>query len=492
VRVILQAQYTFDTEIKKVVEWGGPWDEQRDWLSALALEMMQGGQTGAVLPEERVREILKDIVPKEDINKFIEAVRLRGGLFEERTELFQFIHLTFQEFLAARGLAKLRKDGLVGLEKRVTDPWWRETLLLISGFALTDHPPFGRDYLEWLSSLVGDGQIQLAGLELAGTALLEIEKPREDVRCRQAERLVLGLTDGKLITPAILRARSGDTLERLGDPRFRVDSWYLPNEPLLGFVEILAGRFWMGSDSKDKEALEREKPRHELELPTYYMARYPITVAQFKVFMEDKKYKTFDSKFLEGLLNYPVVNVTWYEALEYCCWLDEKLHKQEGIPEALRALLKNNPSLHVILPSEAEWEKAARGTDGRKYPWGEEFDPEKTNTEEAKIGRISAVGCFPDGTSPYGLLDTSGNVWEWTRSLWGKDLGKPPYDYPYSKKQKEREALKAANNVLRVLRGGSFVNIASLARCAYRHWSDPNYGYNVGFRVALSPFPYEL
>lgn len=153
VRVILQAQYIQDDPARKeLVEWGGSWEEQRDWLSTLAYEMQRGGQAAAAVTEERLREILKPIVPAPNLEKFIEAVRMRGGLFDERAELFQFTHLTFQEFLAARLLAKQRKEALSGLGEHIPNPWWRETLLLLYGFAQADFPPFAQEYLEWLST----------------------------------------------------------------------------------------------------------------------------------------------------------------------------------------------------------------------------------------------------------------------------------------------------------------------------------------------------
>jgi hypothetical protein len=134
-----------------------------------------------------------------------------------------------------------------------------------------DHPPFAREYLEWLSTQTGNSAHLLAGLELAGAALLELERPDPEVRRHQAERLLRALRDPDVHPSGSQRIRTGDTLARLGDPRFRDDAWYLPDEPLLGFVEIPAGAFWMGSTQRDQLAYDDEKPRHRVTLPRYYI-----------------------------------------------------------------------------------------------------------------------------------------------------------------------------------------------------------------------------
>ena len=145
--------------------------------------------------------------------------------------------------------------------------------------------------------------------------------------------------------------------------------------------------------------------------------------------------------------------------MAYCRWLSEVT----GMP--------------YRLPSEAEWEKASRGKDGRIYPWGNEWDKSRCNSEEAYRGGTTPVGAYPQGVSPYGLWDMAGNVREWTRSL--------PYVYPYDPRDgREDEDAKGG----RVLRGGSFGDSRRLVRCTFRGafvFRKLLRGYN-GFRVVVS------
>jgi formylglycine-generating enzyme required for sulfatase activity len=312
--------------------------------------------------------------------------------------------------------------------------------------------------------------------QLAGESLLEIgmigvrrEETGQAMLARVQDWLIAAMRADDVLEPKE-RAEAGDVLAKLGDPRFREDAWYLPDEPLLGFVEVPEGPFPMGDGSD----------QHELTLPTYYIARCPVTVAQFRAFVEDSGYEPRDSDSLRGVDNHPVVNVTWYEALAYCDWLTQKLREWVETPEPLATLLREDGWV-VTLPSEAEWEKAARGgEDKRRYPWDKETDPNRANYGDTGIGSTSAVGCFPGGASPYGIEDLSGNVWEWTRSLY--------QDYPYDPAD-GRENLEAGNDVSRVLRGGSFDFTAGYVRCAARFWSNPyNRIGDVGFRVVVAPF----
>ena len=253
-----------------------------------------------------------------------------------------------------------------------------------------------------------------------------------------------------------------------------------PFEPEM--ILIPAGEFLMGSDpEKDKQAKDDELPQHTLYLPDYAMAKTPVTNAQYAAFVQATGYAPpVHWKFLlwkrqrppRGRANHPVVNVSWRDARAYCRWLSEVTGKP------------------YRLPSEAEWEKGARGTDGRIYPWGNVWDAGRCNTnEEREKEGTTPVEAFPQSASPYGLLDMVGNVWEWTRSLWGVALSKPKFKYPYDPAD-GRENAMAGDAVRRVLRGVSFYNDRQSARCACRYrYSPRNRFVSVGFRVVIFPHP---
>ncbi len=251
-------------------------------------------------------------------------------------------------------------------------------------------------------------------------------------------------------------------------------------------LRIPAGWFLMGSADSDQQAWSDEKPQHRLYLPEYWIGRYPVTNAQFAAFVRSTGYRTSSEKSssdftwqhpkgknsdLSGRDNHPVRYLSWRDALEYCRWLTEAT------------------GVKYSLPSEAEWEKAARSADadGRIYPWGNTWDAKRCNTSESGKGDTTPVGHYsPGGDSPYGCADMAGNVWEWTRSLWGKGWDEPEFKYPYNPDD-GREKLDAPDNFPRVLRGGSFYDDFRYARCSYRNWYAPLswYGY-FGFRVGVS------
>ena len=269
----------------------------------------------------------------------------------------------------------------------------------------------------------------------------------------------------------------------------------LPFEPQL--VTIPAGPFLMGTPESDIEALaklagvevdiiRREVPQHDVTLDEYAIARYPITNAEFGRFIQDGGYTESDywtdtgwrRKVEKGWTqprywdddqwntgSQPVVGVSWYEAAAYCRWLSEKSGKS------------------YRLPTEAEWEKAARGTDGRRYPWGDEWDPARCNNKQSGPGKTTPVGEYPKGASPYGVEELVGQVWEWCTTKYAEYRYRP---------DDERE--DEAGDDTRVLRGGSWYESdpAGVCRCGYRGGHSPEFwDHNGGFRCvrALSSAP---
>ena len=426
--------------------------------------------------------------------RIVDLMKLRAGLLLERQPgVFTFPHRTFQEYLAGAHLASQNNFARCAVELTPQKALWREVILYAVGKLV-----YVAEDLDKPLALVAelcpekgiDTDLAWGQAWLAGDVLQEIGVNRvsdsafgRDLLCRVQSRLTDLIEKGKLAPRE--RNHAGNTLSTLGDPRFTPDLWHLPADETLGFTLIPAGKFTMGNNDRDDE-----KPQHEVTLPDFWMARYPVTVTQFRAFTEATKY-SFEYWQYNHIATHPVVAVTWYEALKYTQWLDKELrqHAEKQVKSGVKNPLWQGLAegkLHITLPSEAEWEKAARGTDGRIHPWQGGFDPDKANTSETKIGDPSVVGCFPAGASPYGLLDMSGNVWEWTRSLWGKDWDKPSYKYPYNPKDGERENLKAEKEILRVLRGGSFVGVASGARCAFRVGHLPvSGGRPRGFRVVV-------
>ncbi|MGH7601471.1 MAG: SUMF1/EgtB/PvdO family nonheme iron enzyme, partial [bacterium] len=423
-------------------------------LWQLAFEAHQQGKTTnnvafdatsealADISEWQLEKKLAELHPEQShdwARQLIETMKHRAGLILERVpEVYTFPHRTFQEYLAGAHLSTQADFAKQVSRLMAEGAFWREVVLLAVGRLVylsgdTDKPLALAG--ELCPQQISDNDSAWRNAWLAGEVLVEMGLNRvedtnlgRDFANRVRQRLVELIKKHRLT--AVERAAAGNALARLGDPRFNSDAWFLPDEPLLGFVEIPAGEFLMGSDKKkDSQAFDDELKQHKITLPLYHIARYPVTVAQFQSFVNESGYKPEYPECLDGLPNHPVVNVTWYEALKYCEWLTAQLRAWEGTPEPFASLLKKD-NWRVTLPSEAEWEKAARGADGRIYPWGNEADANRANYVDTGIGATSAVGCFPDGKSPYGCEEMSGNVLEWTRSLWE--------DYPYPSDAKER------------------------------------------------------
>ena len=279
-------------------------------------------------------------------------------------------------------------------------------------------------------------------------------------------------------TPDERAAGVAASLELPGEvPGLRADAWFLPDEPLLGFVEIPEGPFTMGSDpAVDPLAFDVERwsdavRQGSVDLAAYYIGRYEVTVAQYAAFVRATGYRVVDESALRGDWRQPVTGVSWTDALAYARWLDATLGTWQDTPPQLARRLAQG--WEVRLPDEAQWEKAARGSDGRIWPWGNEPRRDRANFG----GRAPApIGSFECAECPYALADMAGNVWEWTRSPY-----RPyPFDRSASRVDLETEALW-------VMRGGSFSDGEQNVRAAVRGGADPGARRPfIGFRLVIS------
>ena len=257
---------------------------------------------------------------------------------------------------------------------------------------------------------------------------------------------------------------------------FLTDAWFLPDDDMLGFVEIPAGSFIMGSNPViDRLAYENERwsdlsRQGTVDLPAFYISRFETTVAQFFTFAEDTGMSVNHiGEDVPG--NYPITGITWPEALAYGRWLERRLRESSITPQSIQQLLNNGG--RVTLPSEAEWEKAARGTDGRVFTWGSQ---PQTGFSNFNANVISPVGSFSCASCAHGLSDMAGNVWEFTRS--------PLQDYPYDLAD---DVDDLAEDALYVMRGGSYAEAINNVRTAVRGAVDPGVrNETIGFRLVIS------
>ena len=241
----------------------------------------------------------------------------------------------------------------------------------------------------------------------------------------------------------------------------------------LELIRIPGGEFLMGSDEDlDMNSIDREYPLHPVYLPDFFIGKYLITNLQYDVFLKSSNYQK-PPDWDEATANtskgeYPVINVSWYDAMAFCEWMSEKTKKS------------------ISIPSEAEWEKASRGINGRIYPWGNKWDNSFCNTNASETLGPTQVGRYsPRGDSPFGCSDMAGNIWEWTCSNWGENPITPQFMYPYDPND-GRENIDAPNNMLRIVRGGAWCHEPKRARCAFRGRYFPDVKLNRrGFRVVL-------
>ncbi|MEE8523431.1 MAG: SUMF1/EgtB/PvdO family nonheme iron enzyme [Thermoanaerobaculia bacterium] len=473
-------------------------------------------------------------------NQLLGYLQDRAGLLINRREgIYAFPHRSFQEYLAASHLGSLPEPGEEIRRHVFENPrWWREVALLAVNRAKRGGLGNAVGILGTLQPSAPDGGEVAAeawhAAVVCGHAVLELrlpqmlkKRPHYAAIVDRARAWLAALVEGGHLS-AKDRAEAGDLLGRLGDPRPGVDAVTQDGVTLpdLGWLEVPAGSFTMGSADGDEFGKDWERPAHEVELPRFWISRHPVTNAQFRPFVDGGGYAergywteagwrwrqgaepdlSFYSDFPEETrqaiadwfagrpaekrdrpffwndprragANRPVIGVTWYEAVAFMRWL-EKHYLEAGKVPGLPA--ESAAGAEVKLPSEAQWEKAARGSDGRLWPWQGGFEPGCCNTSETELGETCAVGIFPGGRSPSGADDMAGNVLEWTTTVWDQER----FAYPYSDVDGRGEI---EGNLPRVIRGGSYYYNKEDARCAARGWFDPGYFFfNLGFRCVLS------
>ncbi|MCH7749395.1 MAG: formylglycine-generating enzyme family protein, partial [Acidobacteria bacterium] len=252
-----------------------------------------------------------------------------------------------------------------------------------------------------------------------------------------------------------------DLLVHLGSPPVAAVRPVAPPTPsdigaLGSWVEIPGGTFQMGSPD-----FEDAKPVHTARLSSFEVSRYPVTNAEYARYVSEHEVRPpshwTDGKIPDGLDRHPVVNVSWDSARDYCTWLTTT---REGT---------------ATLPTEAQWEYAAAGSRGGRYPWGDANPTDKHANFENSVGATTPVGSYPKGATPEGVHDLADNVWEWCSDWHGS------YD---AAEQTDPRGPQTGNG--RVLRGGAFRSDPDALRCAYRVGNLPEYAYyGIGFRCVV-------
>ncbi|KAF0106561.1 MAG: hypothetical protein FD146_2469 [Anaerolineaceae bacterium] len=533
VEVLLTEVLHKGQEAKGLAQWGGlDWETRRDHLAYIAFELHER-KLDSMLENDLVDLLWKRFGTDEDAARksachFLRSLAERGGLLEAMDDHFGFYtHATFREFLAGRYLAEEKNNEWEKfLLAHLENDQWDEAIRLAAGYLAIKGQGQANRFVRTLAGLGKNDDPRARALTLAGLALSDLRPERilpETKESVPPAMLDLLIANPPRVKPR-LRHRLGLALGMAGDPRFApllVGEGPGVRAILPEMVKVKAGPFRMGASPEDEAQLKKqkaniyggEKPAHLVTLSEYQIGKYPLTNAEFRLFWEAKGYENEDywskdgwrwrtgewesglsaysestqhdiRRWLErrppeqrnqpffwddarwNVSNLPVVGVSWFEAEAYCNWL--------------KALTGKG----YRLPTEAEWEKAARGPKGNLWPWGNAWDVEKCNNgeEKGRLEQTSSVGMYPHGESPCGALDMAGNVWEWCTDWHAEDT--------YEK----RAGSSVVNprgpetGTWRVGRGGSWLFDRSYARCACRSRFIPvDFSDFIGFRLVLSP-----
>jgi formylglycine-generating enzyme required for sulfatase activity len=494
-------------------------------LGPLALWMHESRPGLGLVSQELVHERLANVYASKNhanadelAHQFLADVREYSGILVERApDSYGFVHLGFQEYLAATAIVSFGQNDIQPiveyLKSKLSESLWREVIRLAVAYmgVVQKRDEAATALIEQLADGASPRGLVVLGFAAADSL-------PGGVSFEAAERLASLLAANVLpcASDIVDRVDAGRVLAYLGDPR--TGALITSEMPL---CKVSAGRFVMGDGDQT----------YDSSLDEFWISKYPVTTAQFQEFVDDGGYREASYWSNAGwswrletksdrpislqepfrCLNHPRVGVTWYEAMAYASWL-ERRYAITG--------------WRLSLPNEPEWEKAARGGTElpveieerrltelhqvvpqppsgtianphrtRKYPWGDAFTTNYAATGFAGITSTVAVGCFPESASPYGVNDLIGNVWEWLRSAWGQDLWKPEFLYPYDASD-GRETLDVGDDVLRIVRGGSYLaggpqhsEDERHLSCSYRTRNAPDGRHlNHGFRIVAIPW----
>jgi formylglycine-generating enzyme required for sulfatase activity len=448
-------------------------------LQTIALAMQNHPDGRQVeIPRRQAAEVIAghdSVNPLSDVDeadRFLAAEELDSGIVVARGDNLRFWHLSFQEYLAARALGALleseQKKLLLKDRKKLLSTEWRETVLLFGGILHRHGPQKVQAMLETILETQGPNaplaqQAQTVGLVGAiQRDLTSFQFRFQHSRYDEILQRVMTLfePEGAMKIPLEARLEAADALGQAGDPRLGINA----------FVLFPGGVFLIGVQAEDSAApgydpcaLPHEGPPRQVDIPAVRIAVFPVTVGEYERFVVDwgyeqaglweaggfgrwKRPEQWDNQLRYP--NRPVVGVSWYEAMAYCRWCGEE----------------------VQLPTEVQWERAARGESGRLFPWGQEPpDDSRLHFHKDGIVHVIPVGFYPLGKTPEGLLDMAGNVFEWCRDEWPRPSQTPPSDPS------------------RAVRGGSYRSVTLFVRAAFRgHYMAATRKDFIGFRVCRS------
>lgn len=429
------------------------------------------------------------------LGAILDGLYLRSGLMgqaDTQAAGLDFIHRSFLEYFAGIHLASaFDGDNFHQTVKRLgaAGAAWRYVIQFAAGYLYAENASRYKAktmLAELCPQAEPDSQDDWRRIHRAAVALVEMDlNPGADEQARMTKERIHQRME-KLIGDGHLSLVERD------------ETASLLNKPLLGdrrpgierpqWIQVRRGPFMIGSDPGDKEADEDEyhQPREIVMPHDYLIARFPVTVAQYRAFLEEEPEHEPDDWATQSVqANHPVTGISWYQAVAWCQWATRQLPRWMATDKFLAEFVADRKVV-IRLPTEAEWEYAARGAHGCRYPWGNQGWDESKASLQLTLSDVTAVGLFPRGRTSHehaGIDDLSGNVWEWTLSKFES--------YPYSRGR--GKAIKPKRNAIddsddtRVLRGGAFFNHAQGGRCAYRYSDHPHLSARgIGFRVIVS------